>query len=143
LNEGERENVAAWLGAINDKQMPDSKPRRSPCNSCYSLVILIKTLDLILSSANWLWFRVFANLALRQISPEKHYNPSRLQADLDHLDTFQLRGEESGWSRDGPEGVRQLDYYSGSFAIQFAQMVYSRVSSLPYRDSGTLSEARR
>lgn len=86
---------------------------------------------------------MFANLALRQISPEKHYNPSRLQADLDHLDTFQLRGEESGWSRDGPEGVRQLDYYSGSFAIQFAQMVYSRVSTLPYRDSGTSFKYRR
>ena len=53
-----------------------------------------------------------------------------MKADLDHLDTFQLRGKESGWSRDGPEGVRQLDYYSGSFAIQFAQLVYSRVSRL-------------
>ena len=111
-----RKNLSSWLRQINDHKMPQS---------------------------NWLWFRVFANLALRQISPERHYNPSRLQADLDHLDTFQLRGEESGWSRDGPEGVRQLDYYSGSFAIQFAQMVYSRVSTLPYRDSGTSSEARR
>jgi hypothetical protein len=34
-----------------------------------------------------------------------------------------------GWSRDGPEGVRQLDYYSSSFAIQFAQLVYSRLAS--------------
>lgn len=51
-----------------------------------------------------------------------------MKKDLDHLDTFQLRGEASGWSRDGPEGVCQLDYYSGSFAIQFAQLVYSRVS---------------
>jgi hypothetical protein len=50
-----------------------------------------------------------------------------MKADLDHLDTFQLRGEESGWSRDGPEGVLQLDYYSGSFAIQFAQMAYSKL----------------
>ncbi len=53
-----------------------------------------------------------------------------MSADLDHLDTFQLRGEESGWSRDGPEGVRQLDYYSGSFAIMFAQLVYSKVSQM-------------
>jgi hypothetical protein len=79
-------------------------------------------------TANWLWFRVFANLALSKISPDKHFNTTRMKADLDHLDTFQLRGEESGWSRDGPEGVRQLDYYSGSFAIQFAQLVYSKVS---------------
>lgn len=50
-----------------------------------------------------------------------------MKADLDHLDTFQLRGEESGWSRDGPEGVLQLDYYSGSFAIQFAQLAYSKL----------------
>jgi hypothetical protein len=34
-----------------------------------------------------------------------------------------------GWSRDGPEGVRQLDYYSSSFAIQFAQLVYSRLAN--------------
>lgn len=34
-----------------------------------------------------------------------------------------------GWSRDGPEGVRQLDYYSSSFAIQFSQLVYSRLAN--------------
>ncbi len=79
-----------------------------------------------LSTANWLWFRVFANLGLRSIRSDA-YNPVRLQADLDHLDTFQLRGEESGWSRDGPEGVNQLDYYSGSFAIMVAQLIYSKV----------------
>lgn len=128
MNEGERENVAAWLGAINDKQMPDSKPPSSPSPDLDPN----SSIDHHVCSppANWLWFRVFANLALNRISPSKHYNPQRLQADLDHLDTFQLRGESSGWSRDGPEGVRQLDYYSGSFAIQFAQLVYSRVSPL-------------
>lgn len=47
-----------------------------------------------------------------------------MKADLDHLDTFYI-GE--GWSRDGPEGVVQLDYYSSSFAIQFAQLVYSKL----------------
>jgi hypothetical protein len=86
---------------------------------------MIKSLTSL--SANWLWFRVFANLALSKISPDEHYNPTRMKADLDHLDTFQLRGEESGWSRDGPEGVLQLDYYSGSFAIQFAQLAYSKL----------------
>ncbi len=45
-------------------------------------------------------------------------------ADLDHLDTFYAGG---GWSRDGPETVCQFDYYSSSFAIQFAQLVYSKL----------------
>jgi len=45
--------------------------------------------------------------------------------DLDHLDTFYLG---DGWSRDGPEGVRQLDYYSESFAIQYAQLVYAKLA---------------
>lgn len=48
-----------------------------------------------------------------------------MKADLDHLDTFYIG---DGWSRDGPEGVVQLDYYSSSFAIQFAQLVYSKVA---------------
>lgn len=56
------------------------------------------------------------------------YNETRMKADLDHLDTFQLRGDESGWSRDGPDGVKQLDYYSGSFAIASAMLVYSNIA---------------
>lgn len=48
-----------------------------------------------------------------------------MKADLDHLDTFYIG---NGWSRDGPEGILQLDYYSSSFAIQFAQLVYSRLA---------------
>lgn len=47
-----------------------------------------------------------------------------MKADMNHLDTFYI-GE--GWSRDGPEGVVQLDYYSSSFAIQYAQLVYSKL----------------
>ena len=47
-----------------------------------------------------------------------------MKADLDHLDTFYIG---DGWSRDGPEGVVQLDYYSSSFAIQYAQLVYSNL----------------
>jgi hypothetical protein len=41
------------------------------------------------------------------------------------LDTFYVG---DGWSRDGPEGVIQLDYYSSSFAIQFAQLAYSKLA---------------
>lgn len=48
-----------------------------------------------------------------------------MQADLDHLDTFYIG---DGWSRDGPEGVIQLDYYASSFAIQFAQLIYSKLA---------------
>jgi hypothetical protein len=48
-----------------------------------------------------------------------------MKSDLDHLDTFYI---SNGWSRDGPEGVIQLDYYSSSFAIQYAQLVYSRLA---------------
>lgn len=90
----------------------------------------------MLTEVDWLWFRVFGNLGLAKVGAK--WDPERLKKDLDHLDTFYL-GE--GWSRDGPEGVRQLDYYSGSFAIQYAQLVYSKlaadtdpVRSAAYRD---------
>jgi len=69
--------------------------------------------------------QVFSNLGLSKVG-SSHYSASRLKADLDHLDTFYLG---QGWSRDGPEGVRQLDYYSSSFAIQFAQLVYSKLAA--------------
>jgi hypothetical protein len=67
---------------------------------------------------------VFANLGLKKVGSKK-FDGERMKADLNHLDTFYI-GE--GWSRDGPEGVIQLDYYSSSFAIQFAQLVYSRLA---------------
>lgn len=59
-----------------------------------------------------------------------------MATDLQRLDSFQLAphpptGDDligsAGWSRDGPEDVEQLDYYSSSFAIQVAQMVYAKV----------------
>src|SRR4051812_35962092 len=99
----------------------------SPCQTVRDLLKDLSIRPHLTSSlpptANWLWFRVFANLGLKSIGSDS-YNETRLHADLDHLDTFQLRGEESGWSRDGPEGVNQLDYYSGSFAIMVAQLIY-------------------
>lgn len=78
---------------------------------------------------------MFANLALRSIN-SPHFNPERMERDLSRLDSFQLPphppvGDDAlgsaGWSRDGPEDVMQLDYYSSSFAIQFAQLVYSKL----------------
>ncbi|KAF8653454.1 hypothetical protein AX16_003929 [Volvariella volvacea WC 439] len=80
--------------------------------------------DKQMPNTNWLWFRVFANLGLSRAGSAR-YDAQRMKADLDHLDTFYI-GE--GWSRDGPEGVIQLDYYSSSFAIQFAQLVYSKLA---------------
>ncbi|KAG9034731.1 hypothetical protein FRB95_012681 [Tulasnella sp. JGI-2019a] len=88
---------------------------------------LIKWLGAIngkdMPDTNWLWFRVFANLGLSKIGAP--FSQEQLKADLDHLDTFYLG---DGWSRDGPPGVNQLDYYSGSFAIQYAQLVYSKLA---------------
>ncbi|KAJ9661477.1 hypothetical protein H2201_006508 [Coniosporium apollinis] len=68
---------------------------------------------------NWLWFRIFANLGLQRCGA--HFSQSRISADLKVLDTF-YRGD--GWSNDGPEGFTQMDYYSGSFAIQVLQLLW-------------------
>jgi hypothetical protein len=70
-----------------------------------------------------LWFRVFANLGLRKNGAE--YSLSRIEADMDHLDSFHVGG---GWSNDGPKSHHQMDYYSGSFAIQFLQLLYSKLA---------------
>ncbi|PPR00178.1 hypothetical protein CVT24_005076 [Panaeolus cyanescens] len=80
--------------------------------------------DKEMPNTNWLWFRVFANLGLSRAGSPR-FDAKRMKADLDHLDTFYIG---DGWSRDGPEGVIQLDYYSSSFAIQFAQLVYSKLA---------------
>jgi hypothetical protein len=68
---------------------------------------------------NWRWFRVLVNLALGSQDEDV------VAQDLNMLDSFDL-GE--GWSSDGLWGNerKQADYYSGSFAIQFARMLYVR-----------------
>ncbi|KAM5531075.1 hypothetical protein V8D89_015240 [Ganoderma adspersum] len=80
--------------------------------------------DKEMPNTNWLWFRVFANLGLSKVGSPR-FDAKRMKADLDHLDTFYIG---DGWSRDGPEGVVQLDYYSSSFAIQYSQLVYSKLA---------------
>ncbi|KAJ3985841.1 hypothetical protein F5890DRAFT_1088231 [Lentinula detonsa] len=97
LSETAKINIGNWLGGMNDKEMPNT---------------------------NWLWFRVFANLGLSKVESPRA-DAQRMQADLDHLDTFYIG---DGWSRDGPEGIVQLDYYSSSFAIQVAQLLYSKLA---------------
>ncbi|KAJ5328559.1 hypothetical protein N7452_008949 [Penicillium brevicompactum] len=96
LSEKERGDVSRWLGSINEREMPNT---------------------------NWLWFRVFANLGLRKNGAP--YSLARIEADMDHLDTFHVGG---GWSNDGPKSHHQMDYYSGSFAIQFLQLLYSKLA---------------
>ncbi|KAK4636325.1 hypothetical protein CLAFUW4_00396 [Fulvia fulva] len=80
--------------------------------------------DKEMPNTNWLWFRVFANLGLK--ANNAHYSHNQIEADMDHLDTFH-RGD--GWSNDGPEGYTQMDYYSGSFAIQYLQLLYSKLAA--------------
>jgi hypothetical protein len=96
LTEHERSNVHKWLMRINERNIPNT---------------------------NWLWFRVFANLAMKKNGMK--YPKKRIEADLDHLDTF-YRGD--GWSNDGPSDFIQMDYYSGSFAIQLLQLCYVRIN---------------
>ena len=67
---------------------------------------------------------MFSNLGLSKAGSPR-FDAKRMKADMDHLDTFYIG---DGWSRDGPEGVVQLDYYSSSFAIQFAQLAYSKLA---------------
>ncbi|KAH6715161.1 hypothetical protein DL95DRAFT_444712 [Leptodontidium sp. 2 PMI_412] len=74
-------------------------------------------------NTNWLWFRVFANLGLKKNGGK--YSQEKIEQDIIHLNSF-YRGE--GWSNDGPVGVWQQDYYSGSFAIQFLQLLYAKLA---------------
>ena len=96
---------------------------------------------------NWRWFRVFSNLALMKVCgvPASELI-EEMKVDLEILDSFYL---EDGWSGDGPwlstkeeeeqelefERIgrrdkvgkgRQVDYYSGSFAIQFSQLLFAK-----------------
>ncbi|CAK1354061.1 unnamed protein product [Cercospora beticola] len=98
LTDAQKRNVENWIGSMNDKEMPNT---------------------------NWLWFRVFANLGLKANGSEA-YNMERIRADVEHLDTFHRGG---GWNNDGPgEWYTQMDYYSGSFAIQLLQLLYSKLA---------------
>lgn len=97
LTAKQKANVEAWLGSMNDKDMPNT---------------------------NWLWFRVFANLGLEKNGAK--WDKERLEKDIKQLNTF-YRGD--GWSNDGPEGYRQMDYYSGSFAIQYLQLLYAKLAA--------------
>ncbi|KAL5384056.1 hypothetical protein DPSP01_005532 [Paraphaeosphaeria sporulosa] len=80
--------------------------------------------DKDMPNTNWLWFRVFANLGLAANGAK--WDTERMEKDIKQLNTF-YRGD--GWSNDGPEGYRQMDYYSGSFAIQYLQLLYAKLAA--------------
>lgn len=94
-----QQKLIAWLRSINDKEVPPS---------------------------NWRWFRVLVNLALVKACgvPYDEVKPI-MESDLAMLDSFYLA---DGWSSDGlwSADKKQADYYSGSFAIQYAQLAYMR-----------------
>ena len=68
------------------------------------------------------------NLALIKVCgvPREHVLDA-MKADLDLMEQF-YRGD--GWAADGiwSDGGRQADYYSGSFAIQFSQLIYAKMA---------------
>ena len=123
-----RQNITSWLLGMNGKAMPDT---------------------------NWRWFRVFANLALVHVCGADFASvKAQMDADLELLDRFYL---EDGWSSDGAwltteqfeesaldferkrrrDSVRpgrQVDYYSGSFAIQFSQLLFTKYSGGLYTE---------
>ncbi|WQF87741.1 hypothetical protein CDEST_12755 [Colletotrichum destructivum] len=118
-----KQNVASWLRTLNGMEMPKN---------------------------NWRWFRVFGNLALSKVCGVPWDDVrDEIDSDLALLDTFY---RFDGWSADGPwqtpeqaqaeseqyektgrrdaVGIgRQADYYSGSFAIQFSQLLYSQFAA--------------
>ncbi|KFY04890.1 hypothetical protein O988_00440 [Pseudogymnoascus sp. VKM F-3808] len=118
-----RDNIVSWLRGMNGKDMPLN---------------------------NWRWFRVFSNLALVLVAGIPHDEvKDEMERDLAIVDSFYIG---QGWSGDGPwltdeqeaeENIentkhrrhdrigcgRQADYYSGSFAIQFSQLLYSKFAS--------------
>ncbi|KAL2825797.1 hypothetical protein BDW59DRAFT_161467 [Aspergillus cavernicola] len=97
MHDSAKDNLVKWLRQINDHKMPPN---------------------------NWLWFHVFVNLTLfKVLGIPRDEVQHQIDADLETLDSFQI-GE--GWSSDGLWGDerKQADYYPGSFAIQFAQLLY-------------------
>ncbi|KAJ4295529.1 hypothetical protein N0V90_007542 [Kalmusia sp. IMI 367209] len=94
-------NIRDWLKTLNEKDFPVT---------------------------NWLWFRVMTNLALIKVCGVPYDDVKEyMKEDLDQMENFYL---DEGWSADGfwTEEGRQADYYSGSFAIQFSQLLYMKMA---------------
>lgn len=98
-DEKARINLVSWLQQINHRKMPQT---------------------------NWLWFRVLVNLALvKTLGVQLQEVKEHIDLSLKTLDTFYIA---DGWNSDGLwcKERQQADYYSGSFAIQFAQLLFVR-----------------
>lgn len=96
------QNLRAWLSSIDKRFMPPS---------------------------NWRWFRVLVNLALIKFCGVPHHEVKPIMdADFEVLDSCYLA---EGWSSDGiwSDDKKQVDYYSGSFAIQYSQLAYVRFAA--------------
>lgn len=94
-------NIAEWLKTINGKDFPVT---------------------------NWLWFRVMTNLALVKVCGVPYVQVGdAMREDLDLMERFYLG---QGWAADGiwSDAGRQADFYAGSFAIQFSQLVYAKMA---------------
>ncbi|CAK7235047.1 hypothetical protein SCUCBS95973_009138 [Sporothrix curviconia] len=115
LNTTAQQSLAGWLRQINKHDMPQN---------------------------NWLWFRVFVNLALvRALGVPRDEVQPVLDDAFERLDSYKVDGPEAeGWSTDGAwtDFTKQADYYSGSFAIQFAQLLYVSIA-----DGSIDEEAKR
>ncbi|KAJ5303075.1 hypothetical protein N7476_009874 [Penicillium atrosanguineum] len=120
-----RLQLTKWLSELNGKVMPIN---------------------------NWRWFRIFSNLALSRVCGVPYEEvKDYIEADFAILDQFELG---NGWSADGiwkktsvpghESYSRQADYYSGSFAIQFSQLLYCIIAkdSDPERVSRYQQQAR-
>ncbi|KAK2808452.1 hypothetical protein FQN50_004660 [Emmonsiellopsis sp. PD_5] len=121
-------NIRSWLEGVRGKRMPET---------------------------NWRWFRILANLALVEVcAVEEGEVRGDMEGDLEIVEGFYVGG---GWSGDGwwrgegegeepgrkggDRGVegwledaevgrgQQMDYYSGSFAIQFSQLLYVKYAA--------------
>jgi hypothetical protein len=123
LDETARANIVSWFRGMNGKDMPLN---------------------------NWRWFRIFSNLALVLVAGIPHAEVrEEMERDLAVVDSFYIG---QGWSGDGPwltaagqeaeerDSIksrrrdkigcgRQADYYSGSFAIQFSQLLYTKFAA--------------
>lgn len=74
--------------------------------------------------SNWCWFCIFVNFVLVKVFGVFEFEvKEELDQDLVILDLFYM-GE--GWNSDGfwGEQVLQVDYYFGSFVIQFFQLLF-------------------
>jgi hypothetical protein len=96
--------IINWLQGINGKEIPQN---------------------------NWLWFRILTNLALIKTCGVPYSSlKEAITADFKILDSFEREGT-NGWNSDGPwsDQGRQADYYSGSFAIQYSQLLFVKFGS--------------